>query len=192
MTQSLELKKLTMSSALVAIAFALELFIKFVLPMFNMPFGGNFIGLSMLPMVIVGFLYGFKYGVIAGFVYGVFEVLLAPSGYIVGWSFLLDYLIGFTAYGLTGLFVGKLKSVKFVVIGVLLAGFVRYLSVSIAGVIFWSETANFDAVVYSFVYYNLGYNLSTTVITLALLILIRKRIILLNDDFLGTHQDLTE
>lgn len=189
MNQSLELKKLTMSSALVAIAFAIELLIKFVLPMFNMPFGGNFIGLSMLPMVIVGFLYGFKYGIISGFVYGVFEVILAPSGYIIGWSFLLDYLVGFTAYGLTGLFVGKLRSVKFVVYGVLIAGFVRYLSVSIAGVIFWSETANMDAFIFSFITYNLGYNVSTTAITLGLLLLIRNRIALLNDDFLGVSHN---
>jgi hypothetical protein len=55
MKSSLELKRLIMSSALIAIAFAIELLIKFVLPMFNMPFGGNFIGLSMLPMVIVGY-----------------------------------------------------------------------------------------------------------------------------------------
>jgi thiamine transporter len=187
MKSSLDLKRLIMSSALVAIAFAIELLIKFVLPMFNMPFGGNFIGLSMLPMVIVGYLYGFRYGIIAGFVYGVFEIILAPSGYIIGWSFLLDYLVGFTAYGLTGLFVGKLGQLKYVIIGVLLAGFIRYLSVSIAGVIFWSDVANFDAFFYSFITYNLGYNLSTTFITLGLLILIRKRIILLNDEYLKVN-----
>lgn len=187
MKSSLELKRLIMSSALIAIAFSIELIIKFVLPMFNMPFGGNFIGLSMLPMVIVGFLYGFRYGIIAGFVYGIFEIILAPSGYIIGWSFLLDYLVGFTAYGLTGLFVGKLSELRYVIIGVLLAGFVRYLSVSIAGVVFWSDIANFDAFFYSFITYNLGYNLSTTAITLGLLILIRKRIILLNDEYLKVN-----
>lgn len=173
-----------MSSALVSIAFAIELLIKFVFPMLNMPFGGNFIGLSMLPMVIVGYLYGLRYGIIAGFVYGLFEILFAPSGYIVGWSFLLDYLVGFTAYGLTGLFAGKLGSVRHVVYGVLLAGCVRYLSVSMAGVIFWSEVFNADAFFYSFVTYNLGYNLSTTALTLTLLLLIRKRILLLNEAFL--------
>ncbi|MFH0767068.1 MAG: energy-coupled thiamine transporter ThiT, partial [Bacillota bacterium] len=64
-------------------------------------------------------------------------------------------------------------------------GFVRYLSVSFAGVIFWSETANFDAWVYSFITYNLGYTTSTTAITIILALLIRKRIVDLNDQFLG-------
>ncbi|MFH0766799.1 MAG: energy-coupled thiamine transporter ThiT, partial [Bacillota bacterium] len=126
MKNSLEIRKITMSSALVAIAFAIELLVRFVLPMFNMPFGGNFIGISMLPLILVGYLYGLKYGVLAGFVYGIFEIILAPSGYIIGWSFLLDYLVGFTAFGLTGLFVGKLNSSKWTIIGITVAGFVRY------------------------------------------------------------------
>lgn len=185
MQKSLELKKLTMSSAFVAIAFAIELVIRFVLPMFNMPFGGNFIGLSMLPLVLIGYFYGLKYGIISGFVYGIFEIILAPSGYIIGWSFLLDYLVGFTAYGLTGLFVGKLTSIKWTIIGIGVAGFFRYLSVSLAGVIFWSETADFNAWVYSFITYNLGYTLSTTALTALIAILIRKRMVDLNAHYLG-------
>ncbi len=185
MQKSLELKKLTMSSAFVAIAFAIELVIRFVLPMFNMPFGGNFIGLSMLPLVLIGYFYGLKYGIISGFVYGVFEIILAPSGYIVGWSFLLDYLLGFTAYGLTGFFMGKLGSIKWTILGIGLAGFVRYLSVSLAGVIFWSTTADFNAWVYSFITYNLGYTFSTTVITILIAVLIRKRMVDLNANYLG-------
>ncbi|MBN2300121.1 MAG: energy-coupled thiamine transporter ThiT [Acholeplasmataceae bacterium] len=185
MQKSLEIKKLTMSSALVAIAFVIQLLIRFVLPMFNMPFGGNFLGIAMLPLVLIGFLYGIKYGIISGFVFGVFGIILAPSGYIIGWSFLLDYLLGFTAYGLTGFFVGKLLSVKWTIIGITVAGFFRYLSVSFAGVFFWSETINADAWVFSFIEYNLGYTLSTTVITILLAVLIRKRIVDLNNQFLN-------
>ncbi len=185
MRGNVELKKMIMTSGLIAIAFVFELISKFVLPMLNMPFGGHFLGLSMLPLVIVGFLYGLKYGLIAGFIYGVFEILLAPGGYIIGWSFLLDYLVGFTAFGLTGLFVGQLNEKKSMILGVLLAGFVRYLSLSMAGVVFWSETASFDAWVYSFITYNLGYNLTTTLFTLVLLWVIRQRILVLNDELLS-------
>jgi thiamine transporter len=169
-------QKITKVSALVAIAVVFELFVKFVLPLFNMPFGGNFLGISMIPLVLVGFLFGIKYGVIAGFIYGLIEILLAPSGYIIGWSFLLDYLVGFTAFGLTGLFKSRFSSVQSIVLGVLLAGFIRYLSVSIAGVIFWSEVINADAFVYSFFIYNPWYNLTTTLITLTILLLLRKRL----------------
>jgi len=184
MKRNVELKKMIMTSGLIAIAFVFELISKFVLPMLNMPFGGHFLGLSMLPLVIVGFLYGIKYGLIAGFIYGIFEIILAPGGYIIGWSFLLDYLLGFTAFGLSGIFVGKLNQKKMLIFGVLLAGFVRYLSVSMAGVIFWSETASFDAWIYSFITYNLGYNLTTTLFTLVLLLFISKRIIIMNDQLL--------
>lgn len=132
--RQVELRKLIMSSLFVAIAVVIELLLK-ALPA-SMPFGGNFIGLFMVPLVFIGFMFGLKYGILAGLVYGVVEVLLAPAGYIVGWSFLLDYLIGFTAYGLTGLFKNKLNHYPSIILGVLLAGFIRYLSVSFAGVFF--------------------------------------------------------
>lgn len=170
------IKVITKVSSLIAIAIVLELIVKFVFPLFNMPFGGNFLGISMIPLVIIGFAFGLKFGLIAGLIYGVVEILLAPSGYIIGWSFLLDYLFGFTAYGLTGLFVNKYNQPKFLVLGILLAGFVRYLSVSIAGVIFWSEIINADAFVYSFFIYNPGYNLTTTLLTLAVILALRPRL----------------
>ena len=170
------IKVITKVSSLIAIAIVFELIVKFVFPLFNMPFGGNFLGISMIPLVIIGFAFGLKYGLIAGLIYGVVEILLAPSGYIIGWSFLLDYLFGFTAYGLTGLFVNKYNQPKFLVLGILLAGFVRYLSVSIAGAIFWSEIINADAFMYSFFIYNPWYNLSTTLLTLSVILALRPRL----------------
>jgi len=168
--KQVELRKLIMSSMLVAVAVVLELILK-IIP--GMPLGGNFIGLFMIPLVFIGFMFGLKYGILAGFVYGIVEILLAPAGYIIGWSFLLDYLIGFTAFGLTGLFKGKLNHLPSIIIGVLIAGFIRYLSVSFAGVLFWSEIINADAFFYSFITYNLGYNLSTTLIALVFVVLLR-------------------
>lgn len=170
-------KSLTTVSSLIAIAIVLELIVKLVFPLLNMPFGGNFIGLSMIPLVLIGFLFGIKYGLMAGFIYGVIEILLAPSGYIIGWSFLLDYLFGFMAFGLTGLFHGQLSSVKSVVIGILFAGFIRYLSLSIAGVVFWSDAMNADAFIFSFFIYNPWYNLSTTLISLLVVLLIKNQLI---------------
>jgi thiamine transporter len=170
--KQVELRKLIMSSMFVAMAVVIELILK-ALPA-SMPFGGNFIGLFMIPLVFVGFMFGLKYGILAGLVYGIVELILAPAGYIIGWSFLLDYLVGFTAFGLTGLFKGKLNHIPSVISGVLIAGFVRYLSVSFAGVIFWSEIINADAYIYSFITYNLGYNVSTTLITLVFVILLSR------------------
>ena len=170
------IKVITKVSALIAIAIVFELVVKFGFPLFNMPFGGNFLGISMIPLVIVGFAFGLKYGLIAGFIYGVIEIILAPSGYIIGWSFLLDYIFGFTAYGLTGLFVNKYNQPKYLIIGILFAGFIRYLSVSVAGVIFWSEVINADAFVYSFFIYNPWYNLTTTLLTLAVILALRPRL----------------
>ncbi len=187
MEKSRDLKRVAMTSSLIAMAIVLELLTKLILPYLRMPFGGNFIGIAMLPLVLIGFLFGLKYGIAAGFVYGIYEIILAPSGHIVGWSFLLDYLVGFTAFGLTGFFVGHLRSIKHVIYGVLLAGFIRYLSVSFAGVIFWRQfmPAGRDPWYYSFVLYNLGYNASTTMLTLLLLLLIKRRVSDLSEDFIG-------
>ncbi len=183
--RQVELRKLIMTSLFVAIAVVLELLLK-ALPA-SMPFGGNFIGLFMIPLVFIGFMFGLKYGIIAGLVYGIVEILIAPAGYIVGWSFLLDYLIGFTAYGLTGIFKGKLNHIPSIILGVLLAGVVRYLSVSFAGVFFWSEIINADAYFYSFITYNLGYNLSTTLITLVFVLILARRMNEIGKNFI--YQD---
>lgn len=184
MTKQSELSKVTYTSILIAAAIVLELVNKFLFPYLNMPFGGNFIGLSMIPLVLIGFLFGLKFGLLGGLVYGIIELLIAPSGNIVGWSFILDYLVGFTAFGLTGLFIGKLKNAKYVIIGILLAGFVRYLSVSFAGVIFWSEIINTDAFVFSFITYNLGYNLSTTLITIIITLLLKNRLVSVTNNYI--------
>jgi len=186
MQRSIEIRKITMTSSLIAMAFVLDLISSFFLPMFKMPFGGNFLGISMLPLVMIGFLYGLKYGLVAGFIYGVFGIILAPSTHIIGWSFLLDYLFGFTAFGLAGLFKGKINNKRYLIIGIFVAGFFRYLSVSLAGVIFWSEFAGDKNIWYfSFIYYNLPYNATSILLTSILALIIYKRIAIINEDFIG-------
>ncbi len=72
----------------------------------SLPQGGS-ITLAMFPLLMYTHRWGLFRGLLAGFCYGVLDMLLG-GGYAYGWqSILLDYLLAYTALGLGGLFKGK-------------------------------------------------------------------------------------
>ena len=72
----------------------------------NLPQGGS-ISLAMFPLLLCAHRWGVWRGLLAGFCYGLLDMLL-DGGYAWGWqSILLDYLVAYTALGLGGCFRGK-------------------------------------------------------------------------------------
>ena len=70
------------------------------------PNGGS-ITPAMLPILLYAVRWGAKSGLLAGFVFGLLQ-LIFDGAYAWGWqSMLLDYLVAFTPLGLAGLFKGK-------------------------------------------------------------------------------------
>lgn len=70
------------------------------------PNGGS-ITPAMLPILLYAVRWGAKPGMLAGFVFGLLQ-LIFDGAYAWGWqSMLLDYLVAFTPLGLAGLFRGK-------------------------------------------------------------------------------------
>ena len=70
------------------------------------PNGGS-ITPAMLPILLYAVRWGAKSGMLAGFVFGLLQ-LIFDGAYAWGWqSMLLDYLVAFTPLGLAGLFKGK-------------------------------------------------------------------------------------
>ena len=70
------------------------------------PNGGS-ITPAMLPILLYAVRWGAKPGMLAGFVFGLLQ-LIFDGAYAWGWqSMLLDYLVAFTPRGLAGLFKGK-------------------------------------------------------------------------------------
>lgn len=72
----------------------------------ELPNGGSLTP-AMFPILLFGLRWGLKDGLLAGFVFGLLQ-LIFDGAYAWGWqSMLLDYLLAFTPLGLSGLFKGK-------------------------------------------------------------------------------------
>lgn len=97
----LRIRALCEGAIMVALAQALS-YLKFM----ELPNGGS-LTLAMFPIVFFSLRWGLGQGLLAGFVFGLLQ-LIFDGAYAWGWqSMLLDYLVAFTPLGLAGLFRGK-------------------------------------------------------------------------------------
>ena len=72
----------------------------------ELPNGGSLTP-AMFPILLFAVRWGLKDGLLAGFVFGLLQ-LIFDGAYALGWqSMLLDYLVAFPPLGLAGLFKGK-------------------------------------------------------------------------------------
>ncbi|MEG0765908.1 MAG: energy-coupled thiamine transporter ThiT, partial [Pseudoflavonifractor sp.] len=86
---------------MVALAVILSL-----LPIFKLSNGGS-IDLAMLPILFFAVRWGMAPGLLAGFVFGLLQIL-TEGAVAWGWqSLLLDFLVAYTPLGLAGIFKGK-------------------------------------------------------------------------------------
>ena len=137
----------------------------------NLPNGGS-ITLAMFPMLLFAVRWGLGKGLLAGFAFGVLQ-LVFDGAYAWGWqSMLLDYLVAFTPLGLAGLFRGKKWGIF---PGTVLGCGVRFLVHYISGVTIYriyvpTEIPGIgvfdDAAIYSLVY-NGSYMLPCMMLALA-------------------------
>lgn len=136
--------KLVLGGVLVALGTVLSF-----ITVFHLPQGGSITLCSMLPVMLFGFICGPKWGLSAGFTYGVLQLLFGlgdlkgVSGTTVVGSIFLDYLLAFTVLGLAGIFRNKIKNnaVSFT-LGALVCGLLRYISSFLSGWILWGEYAD--------------------------------------------------
>ena len=78
------------------------------LKLMELPNGGSLTP-AMFPIILFAVRWGLGPGLMAGFVFGLLQ-LIFDGAYAWGWqSMLLDYLVAFTPLGLAGLFKGKEK-----------------------------------------------------------------------------------
>lgn len=95
------IKALTEGAMMVALAQVLS-FVKLM----QLPNGGSLTP-AMFPILFFAVRWGLGKGLLAGFAYGLLQ-LIFDGAYAWGWqSMLLDYLVAFTPLGLAGLFKGK-------------------------------------------------------------------------------------
>ena len=117
-------KRLTESAMLLAVAIVLELAAKLFIP--EMPFGGQVTIDSMLPVVLISYRYGVKWGFVSALTYALLEMALGAktvsAAFLPGyfgdgtmiWNALLmcllDYVLAFTVLGLGGVFRNKVEN----------------------------------------------------------------------------------
>ena len=108
---------------LISVAIVLELVSKMFIP--EMPFGGQVTLVSMLPVVLISYRHGVRWGLMAGLAYALIEMVIGAKtvaaafqpGYFGDGTMILnalimcvlDYLAAFTALGLGGAFRNRLE-----------------------------------------------------------------------------------
>ena len=149
-------KRLTESAMLIAIAVVLELVGKMVFP--PMPFGGQLTLVSMLPIVLVSYRHGVKWGLVTGLAYGLVQMALGAGtvtaafqpgyfgdGTMIGNAVLMclmDYILAYTALGLGGCFRNRIQRPgTALMLGSLVALGGRYVAHILSGYILFSGWA---------------------------------------------------
>lgn len=150
------------------------------LAVFSLPFGGSVTLFSQVPIILISYRYGVKWGLKAGLAMSVLQLILGLDNfsYVSGIASLLtvalaDYLVAFSALGLGGLFKNKIKNnVLAISLGSALATLIRFICHFISGVTVWKEYAEGAPVVEYSLKYNGGYMLPELIITLVGVIVI--------------------
>ena len=149
-------KRLTESAMLLAVAVVLELVSKMFIP--EMPFGGQVTLVSMLPVVLISYRHGVKWGLVAGVGYALIEMVIGAKtvaaafqpGYFGDGTMIvnalimciLDYLVAFTVLGLGGMFRDRIeKPGAALCCGSIVALGLRYASHVASGYILFSGWA---------------------------------------------------
>ena len=150
------------------VAMALALITSEFLPNFTMPMGGSITFFSMLFMVLIGYWYGPKAGILSGLAYGFLQFVIDPRFYSIP-QMIVDYPLAFGALGLSGIFSNKKHGL---ITGYIAGVLGRYFFAIVSGVLFFASYApeGTPALIYS-ITYNATYLLPEAVITVILIAL---------------------
>ncbi len=136
-------KTLVESAVLIAIATVLSIFPRFEGLWAN---GGSITVCSMLPIIMISYKHGIKWGLLAGFVFSLLQLVTSgfvsagTSIFIVVLSLLLDYLLPYTIIGLGGIFKRKLSDPSVAMaFGTVFVMTLRYICHLLSGNFLWKS-----------------------------------------------------
>ncbi len=145
-------KRLVTTAMLIAVATALSVF-----QPFQLPFGGGITIASMMPIVIIAYCYGTKWGLFSAFIFSLLQMLLGlktvtafflpGDSQMILWQAiivcLLDYVVAYSVLGFGGIFKNKIKNDGVAIcVGSIVALALRYITHIVSGAIFfgaWAE-----------------------------------------------------
>lgn len=138
--------RLVTSGIMIALATILSM-----IKVFEGIYGGSITLFSMVPIMVLGYMYGWKWGLLSGTVYGILQAVLGAAttqafagltGFNVVLMALLDYIIAFAVLGLAGMFRNKIKNdIAAFALGAFITAFLRYVAHFLSGFILWKEYA---------------------------------------------------
>jgi thiamine transporter len=136
-------------------------------PIYHMPQGGSVTIAGLVPLLWFALRRGLKYGVFAGFTYGLIHAFL-PGSYIVHpIQGLLDYPLAFASLGLAGAF----KKIQ--IVGIALGIIGRFLCSFAAGIVFFTSVS-IDGIIGSATYNGI-YLIPEFIITAIVIYILLKR-----------------
>lgn len=169
-------RMITESAIMIALAMVLSM-----VKIFELPQGGSITAASMVPLLIISFRYGPKWGTFTAFVYslvcmvtGFYPPPVATfANYLL--MVLLDYVLAFSCLGLASLFAKAIPGHRILSIGFgsCVAVFIRLVCHVLSGVIIWNSYApeGMSAWVYS-ISYNGSYMFCEVIISTVVMCLL--------------------
>ncbi|MFR9293718.1 MAG: energy-coupled thiamine transporter ThiT [Turicibacter sanguinis] len=177
--QNSKTKKLVEMSILVALAFVLDYGANIYSGWF-WPFGGS-ISISLVPLAIIAFRYGWVAGFLGGFTMGLLQLL--TGAYIMHpIQVLFDYPLPYAVLGFAGFFASKVNAVEvgrrslYIWLATGIGSIARLVCHIISGVVFFADYApeGMNPVVYS-VGYNTPFVLASYILSAIILVILYKR-----------------
>jgi len=164
-------KKLVETAVMLAAAIILSLpFFRIEAPWM---YGGSVSLGRFLPIVIIGYKYGPKWGTLTGITYSALRLLLGSLAEILGWgvsaeivvaSVVLEYIFSYGFIGLAAGISGKIfkKNMSLsLAVGAAVGLFLRFICLFVAGIIIWGYwTGGQKESFWATALYSFGYNIS--------------------------------
>ena len=168
LTKKERVRRLAETAIMLAMSIILSQF-----AVFKLPFGGSVTLFGQLPMVVVSYRYGIKWGAFSGLVMAVIQLLFGLENFtwvsgLVPYLILVfaDYIVAFGVLGFGGLFKKTIKNqVLSLTLGSVVVSLVRYICHFISGVTIWSSYAKGVSVWEYSLTYNGSYMIPETIIT---------------------------
>lgn len=144
-------QRLVKTSILLAIATVLS-----VVKLFSMPFGGTITPASMMPVILIAYIYGTKWGLFSAFIYGILQMItgmnvvsamfLPGESQMVIWHAVLvcviDYILAYMMLGFGGVFKNKIKNQSLsIALGTFVSMLLTYIMHIVSGYIFYGAWA---------------------------------------------------
>lgn len=164
-----KIKFTTRMITLIGISMAASTVLQFI-TIIKLSQGGSVTAASMVPIILIALIYGSEVGILTGFLFGIINFIVSPFA-LHPVQVLFDYPLPFMAIGLVGYF--RSLSIRGILIGVILAMFVRFACHFISGVVFFGSYAPEGTSVYLYsLLYNGSYMGMETIITFVVIALL--------------------